>query len=159
MPTDCSVDISGFHNPTVCLRGKCRRTWEECRGHPLWAQNTNMHTQSIVRLRNWHGSYAENARSILSVLQRRRRCEICDTGCGLGNSAAQYCESSMVLVERSSMILFFLLDIQILGDGIDFPLPVWECGYGMQSYITVIQEISLSFFLLLLFKNYFCLVY
>lgn len=67
-------------------------------------------------------------------------------GWGLWKSAAQDSESSKILAEKSSMILFFLLDIQILGGGIDFPLPVWEHGYGTQLYITLIQEIYLSFF-------------
>lgn len=154
VPMDCGVDTSGFHNPPVCLRRQCRRTWEEHTEEPLGAQNTNTHTQSIVnicnlgrreafRLLNWHGSC--------------EKCEICDMGWGLWKSAAQDSESSMILAEKSSRVLFFLLDIQILGGGIDFPLPVWEHGYGTQLYITLIQEIYLSFFfflLFLLFKNY-----
>jgi len=91
VPMDCSVDISDFHNPPVCLRQQCRRIREEHIEEPLLVQNTNIHTQSIAHIYilgfgedfrplNWHGICAENTRSILSVLQCSRKCEICDMG-------------------------------------------------------------------------------
>lgn len=50
------------------------------------------------RVLNWHGSCAENAKSIPLILQCSRKCGLCNMVWGTQNSAVKYHDSSVILV-------------------------------------------------------------